>query len=322
MELNIRYDPKNDKEIINVKGFGETLFSLGTNFINFISLDIENILNNEIISNLSENNYKKIISKITTATDGVIIPEIIDTNIFIDISRETINIQQIKEDLTEVLKAYNKFKKLTDFCYFNNEFKDMTPFQKYIYYLHKFEIEKVMLPKQTIISFGLKPKKAHDKLLKNDDILIMLQKNSPFFYFSYNCSTIDEYLTASFLQLIENNYSILKCNNCGKYFIAYNRSDTLYCDRTSPQNDLKTCKKYAIEQAWQEKIKDETDWHCLYRRVYQSLQMKARRNKGHKPSEQKFEYFKEESKKWKKEIKEHTKTDKEFVCWLQSFRQK
>ena len=168
----------------------------------------------------------------------------------------------------------------------------------------------------------MKPKKAHDKLLKNDDILIMLQKNSPFFYFSYECSTIDEYLTASFLQLIENNYSILKCNNCGKYFIAYNRSDTLYCDRISPQNDLKTCKKYAIEQAWQEKIKDETDWHCLYRRVYQSLQMKARRNKGHKPSEQKFEYFKEEAKKWKKEIKEHKKTDKEFVYWLQSFRQK
>ena len=50
--------------------------------------------------------------------------------------------------------------------------------------------------------------------------------------------------------------------------------------------------------------------------------MKARRNEGHKPSQQKFEDFKRESKEWKKEIKKHAKTDKEFVCWLQNYRQR
>ncbi len=322
MILNSRFDIKNDKEIINIKEYGDTVFNIGENFINFISLDMESILSDKFISSLSKKNCKEILFKITTASDGIIIPEIIDINVLIDKSSETINIQQIKKDLTEVLKAYNKFKDLTEFCYFNNEFKNATPLQKYIYYLHKFKIEEVILPKQTINSFGLKPIKASSKLIKSDDILVMLKENSPFFYFCYECSTIEEYLTASFLELIKNNYNILKCKNCGKYFIAYKRTDTLYCDRISPQDVLKTCKKYAIEQTWLEKIKDETDWHCLYRRVYQSLQMKARRNEGHKPSKQKFEDFKKEAKEWKKEIKKHHKTDEEFVRWLQSFRKK
>lgn len=322
MLLNTRFDTKNNIEIININSYGEKTFYLCENFINFISLDLKDILNDTIISSLSEKNYKEILLKITTASDGIIIPEIIDTNVMIDKLSEHINIQQIKKDLIDVLKAYNKFKDLIEFCYFDNKFKNTTPFQKYIYYLHKYKIEKVNLPKQTINSFGLKPIKSASKLIKNDDILVMLKENSPFFYFSYECKNIDEYFTASFFQLIENNYNILKCKNCGKYFIAYKRTDTLYCDRISPQDMSKTCKKYAVEKAWQEKIKDETDWHCLYRKVYMSLQMKMKRNPGHKLSEQKFEDFKKEAKQWKKEIKEHKKNDRDFLLWLQSFRQK
>lgn len=322
MFLTTRFDSKNNIEIINIKGFGETKFNFGTNFINFISLNIEEALNDKIISSLSEKNYKEILSNITTVTDGIIIPEIIDTNVLVDLSSENINIQKMKKNFTEVLKSYNKFKELTEFCYFNNEFKDTTPLQNYIYYLHKSGIGEVILPEQKISSFGLKPLKDSSKLIKDDNILVMLKENSPFLYFSYECSTIEEYMTASFLEIIKSKYLILKCKNCGKYFVPYNRADTLYCDRASPQDATKSCKKYGITLTWQEKIKDEADWHCLYRRVYQSLQMKARRNEGHKPSEQKFEEFKKEAKNWKKEIKEHTKTDKDFVRWLQNYRQK
>lgn len=322
MSLKIRFDTQNNRELIAIENISEKINPLGANFTDFISLDMENILNDEIISNLSNNNYKEIISKITTATAGTIIPEIIYINILIDTSSSTIDMKFIRKSLTEVLKTYNKFKEITEFCYFNKELKDTTPFQKYIYYLHKFKIEEVILPKQTINSFGLKPKKTKDKLLKNDNVLVMLQANSPFFYFMYECLNINDYMTTTFLQLIENNYSILKCKNCSKYFIPYNRADTLYCDRISPQDSSKSCKKYGITLAWSEKIKDETDWHCLYRRVYQSLQMKAKRNPNYPKSKQDFDNFREDSKKWKKEVKEHTKTEEEFINWLQDFRNK
>lgn len=312
MLLKVRFDTKNNIEDIN-----EKKFLLGENFINFISLDIENILNDEIISNLSMNNYKEIISKMLTASDGVILKELIDIE---DISNQN-NIQLIKRDLKLILDTYTRFKELTEFCYFNDNIENMTLLQKYFYYLNKFNIGKVTLPKKTINSLDLKIKSQNAELLKNDnDIILMLQENSPYFYFTYECLNISDYMTASFLQLIENNYLILKCKNCNKYFIPYKRTDTLYCDRTSPQDSTKTCKKYSIELAWNEKIKDETDWHCLYRRVYQSLQMKAKRKPNDKLLNKIFEDFKKDSKKWKKEIKESKKTDEEFLYWLQEFR--
>ena len=317
MTFNVRFDTKNNIENINGK---EIL--LGENFINFISLKMESILNKEIISNLSEINYKEILSKITTATAGIVIPEMIYIDILIEHSKKTVNIQQIKKDLTEVLKVYNKFKELTEFCYFNESPKNMTPFQLYIYYLYKFKIEEIILPKQVINSFGLKPKKASGKLLKDKDIFVMLQQNSPFFYFSYEISNMDEYMTASFLQLIDNNYLILKCENCGKYFIAYNRTNTLYCDRPSPQEPSKNCKQYGKERKWLERTKDEKDWYSLYRKVYQTFQKKAIRNPGHKESKQEFDNFRIDANKWKKAVKEGTKTEKEFMNWLQKFRKK
>lgn len=308
MLLKVRFDTKNDIEDIN-----EKIFPLGQNLINFLSFDMENILNDEIISTLSEDNYKKILSAMLTASNGVIFRELLDI-------KEN-NLQLIKSDLRLILDTYTKFKDLTEFCYFNDNFPNMTLLQKYFYYLNKFNKGKVTLPKQTIDSFDLKIKSPNAELLKNDNyIILMLQENSPYFYFTYECLNISDYMTASFLQLIENNYLILKCKNCNKYFIAYKRTDTLYCDRISPQDNSKTCKKYAIELAWTEKIKDEADWHCLYRRVYQSLQMKAKRKPNDLLLKKIFEDFRIYAKEWKKAIKEGKKTDEEFLHWLQDFR--
>lgn len=312
MLLKVRFDTKNNIEDIN-----EKKFLLGENFINFISLDMENILNDEIISDLSQNNYKEIITKISTASDGVILKELIDIE---DISSQN-NIQLIKRDLKLILDTYIKFKELTEFCYFNDNIENMTLLQKYLYYLHKSNIAKVILPKQTINSIDLKIKSPNAELLKDDnDIILMLQENLPYFYFTYECLNISDYMTASFLQLIEHNYLILKCKNCNKYFIPYKRTDTYYCDRISPQDTTKTCKQYGAEKAWTDRTKDENDWYNLYRKVYQSFQMKAKRNPNNPQLKKNFDNFRADANKWKKVVKEGLKTEEEFIYWLQEFR--
>ena len=312
MLLKVRFDTKNDIEIIDDK-----IFQLGTNFINFISLNMENILNDEIIFNLSKNNYTEIISKISTAPDGAILKELIDIE---DISKQN-NIQLIKRDLKLILDTYNTFKELTEFCYFNNNFNNMTLLQRYLYYLHKFNIGKVTLPKQTINSFDLKIKSPNAELLKNDnDIIVTLQENTPFIYFTYECLNINDYMITTFLQLIENNYLILKCKNCNKYFIPYKRTDTYYCDRISPQDNTKTCKQYGADKAWWLRTKDENDWYNLYRKIYQSFQVKAKRNPNNPQFKQNYDDFRAEANEWKKAVKEGTKTAEEFMYWLQEFR--
>ena len=314
MLLKVRFDAKNDLEIIN-----EKIFPLATNFINFISLDMENILNDEIISNLSKNNYKEVISKIASASNGIILKELIDID---DILNQN-NIQLIKRDLKLILNTYNTFKDLIEFCYFNDNIKNMTLLQKYLYYLHKFNIGKITLPKKTIDAFDLKVKNPNAELLKNDnDIIIALQENTPYFYFTYECLNISDYMITTFLQIIENNYLILKCKNCNKYFIPYKRTDTYYCDRISPQDNTKTCKQYGADRAWWIRTKDENDWYNLYRKIYQSFQVKAKRNPDNPQFKQNYDNFRADANEWKKAVKEGTKTEAEFMKWLQEFRKK
>ena len=314
MLLKVRFDAKNDLEIIN-----EKIFPLATNFINFISLDMENILNDEIISNLSKNNYKEVISKIASASNGIILKELIDID---DILNQN-NIQLIKRDLKLILNTYNTFKDLIEFCYFNDNIKNMTLLQKYLYYLHKFNIGKITLPKKTIDAFDLKVKNPNAELLKNDnDIIVALQENTPYFYFTYECLNISDYMITTFLQIIENNYLILKCKNCNKYFIPYKRTDTYYCDRISPQDNTKTCKQYGADRAWWIRTKDENDWYNLYRKIYQSFQVKAKRNPDNPQFKQNYDNFRADANEWKKAVKEGTKTEAEFMKWLQEFRKK
>lgn len=314
MLLKVRFDAKNDLEIIN-----EKIFPLATNFINFISLDMENILNDEIISNLSKNNYKEVISKIASASNDIILKELIDID---DILNQN-NIQLIKRDLKLILNTYNTFKDLIEFCYFNDNIKNMTLLQKYLYYLHKINIGKITLPKKTIDAFDLKVKNPNAELLKNDnDIIIALQENTPYFYFTYECLNISDYMITTFLQIIENNYLILKCKNCNKYFIPYKRTDTYYCDRISPQDNTKTCKQYGADRAWWIRTKDENDWYNLYRKIYQSFQVKAKRNPDNPQFKQNYDNFRADANEWKKAVKEGTKTEAEFMKWLQEFRKK
>lgn len=300
MQLKVYFDTKNNYEIINKK-----IFPLGENFINFISLDMQNILNDKIISNLSQNNYKEIISNISTASNGVIFKELIDID---DILSQN-NIQLIKRDLQLILDTYNNFKELTEFCYFNDNFDSMTLLQKYIYYLDRSKNEEVILPRQTI---NLKLKR------NNNDIT----ENSPYLYFSYQCLNINDYMIVTFLQLIENNYLILKCKNCNKYFIPYKRTDTYYCDRQSPQDETKTCKQYGADKAWWIRTKDENDWYNLYRKIYQSFQVKAKRNPNDPQHKKNYDNFRKEANEWKQAVKDGTKTEVDFMKWLQDFRKK
>lgn len=60
---------------------------------------------------------------------------------------------------------------------------------------------------------------------------------------TYQCETIEDVCIASLHFLITHKFHIRKCKNCSRYFVAYNRSDTEYCDRQSPYGADKTCKE-------------------------------------------------------------------------------
>lgn len=130
---------------------------------------------------------------------------------------------------------------------------------------------------------------------------------------AYELKDFEDFIVASMTELFKNKKNIKKCENCGKYFVP-KRNDAKYCYNTSPQDENKTCKQYAIEKNYNDKLaKDEIT--ALYRKIYKRLNKDKERNQfgSHIAN---FESFKNEAKDWKQKIKTGKKTNEEYFEWL------
>ena len=141
------------------------------------------------------------------------------------------------------------------------------------------------------------------------------------FNFIYMMNDINSFFIFEVYQILEKEILIKRCANCGRYFIPINRSDAIYCDRASPKDKSMTCKEYGSQKLWYDKLKENKTMK-LYRNIYMAKQMLAKRNPDIKEYQQDFEQYKIESKEWKKDIKDGTKTEDEFVTWLKAVRGK
>ena len=130
-----------------------------------------------------------------------------------------------------------------------------------------------------------------------------------------------DFLVMELYQLLKGGETVLTCKNCGKRFVAFNRSDTLYCDRRAPQDTSKTCKEYGSYFARLEKVRHDEATH-IYKQLYNRLQNRYRRTKtqespeGNSRLREETEQFLISSKEWKRRIKIGEATEQEFIGWL------
>ena len=130
-----------------------------------------------------------------------------------------------------------------------------------------------------------------------------------------------EFLVMELYCLIKSGCTISTCRNCGKLFVAYNRSDTQYCDRPSPQEPGKTCREYGTYITRLEKVRQDEATH-LYKQLYNMMQNRYRRTKspnclqGQLRLRQELEDFISDNKAWKKQMKAGKLTEQQYVDWL------
>lgn len=116
-------------------------------------------------------------------------------------------------------------------------------------------------------------------------------------------------------ELFDKKTFIKKCANCNSYFYPRFRSDTIYCDNLSPQDNNRTCKDFCSQNNYTEKIKsDETIG--LYQKLYSKKNKRASRHSDNLAYLQDFENFKKESKEWKAKVKNGEATENEYIEWL------
>lgn len=139
--------------------------------------------------------------------------------------------------------------------------------------------------------------------------------------YAFRPKSTEEIFIASLYLLFERGFEIKKCANCGKWFIPLGRSDTLYCDRPSPQDSSRSCKEYGTGRLWYDKLK-QNESASLWRKISQTKQKMASRYRDIPGYAEQYELFKVESKRWKSDVKNGIKTEEEFIEWLKSQKEK
>lgn len=229
-----------------------------------------------------------------------------------------------------ILNKIELYKNMIKICYldnsntFFNNISELTPIKKYAYYT-TFQLKNndffKNLPSCNItfsfefLSQGLN--KNLKALIKNDpkSVITELLKKDIYPIYEYNCKTLEQFLQVSFFTCLTKNLNIKLCENCKKYFIAYQRSDEKYCNRISPQNKNKTCKQYANSENWKNNLNKNEELK-LYRRIYMSKQMQTRRNPNDLVLKEKFELWKKNAQQYRNNYIHGKITKDKFLKWL------
>lgn len=137
----------------------------------------------------------------------------------------------------------------------------------------------------------------------------------------YNLPTLDAAVAFELANLSESNIIIKKCENCGKFFIPFNRIDTKYCDRISPNDKNRTCKQYGRERLWYKNLMED-DVIKLSRNINSAKSMRVKRNPDNPQYKEGLDRFRQEDKQWRKNLKAGFVTEQEYKDWLLSEKEK
>ena len=147
------------------------------------------------------------------------------------------------------------------------------------------------------------------------------QKYDNDFYlsFCFNCHIVESACFITLLELIKNDTPIYICKNCGKYFIPSSRKNTLYCNNIYEHG--KTCQEIGAMITYNEKLKKD-EVNALYRKTLSAKKMLANRNPDIPMYLEKYEKWKEEANKFKKDIRQGLRTQEDFKNWIEETRKK
>ncbi len=119
--------------------------------------------------------------------------------------------------------------------------------------------------------------------------------------------------------MLEYGSELVKCKNCGKYFVPRGRNDAKYCLYDSPQNPGKTCKDVGAQLSRAKKERQD-ELTREYRKKYMSLLMRTKRHPDNEKYERAFKKYKSEIIKIRKQFEEQRISKEAYIEWIKSFK--
>ena len=135
----------------------------------------------------------------------------------------------------------------------------------------------------------------------------------------YQCESIEDVCIASLYFLLTNNYNIRKCKNCGKYFVAYLRSDAEYCTRISPHNKKKTCREDGPKRTFAASVNADVVKKTL-KQIESARRMRKHRNPDNWDISQEFDEWHTAMVRWRKNYQSGSISAEQFLEWLEAHK--
>ena len=135
----------------------------------------------------------------------------------------------------------------------------------------------------------------------------------------YQCNSIEDVCIASLHFLIINQYNIRKCKNCGRYFVAYLRSDAEYCTRVSPYNKKKTCREDGPKRTFEASINADVVKKTL-KQIESARRMRKHRNPDNWDIQTEFDEWHTAMVRWRKNYQSGGISAEQFLAWLEEHR--
>lgn len=119
---------------------------------------------------------------------------------------------------------------------------------------------------------------------------------------------------------ISTDTNIVKCKNCGHYFVQEGRSNTVYCSYPLRDNKKKTCKDIGAQLTRANKEKTDVATR-EYRRVYMRYKMMTNRHPNDTAAAEKLSRLTTEVRDWRNKLAHGRATTEEFLAWLEQFKE-
>ncbi len=168
-----------------------------------------------------------------------------------------------------------------------------TYYSNKIFELPKSEITLELNNDEMTINLNDYITKNRNALLYNDDnIYEELNTYNINLIQEYSINSIEDFISVSLIQILQNNIKLCRCENCDKLFISTNKSNEKYC--TYEFKEKKTCRdlSYSIHLK-----KDELS--NILRKKYRTENAKKNRNKHIPKIEEKFQIWYKKAKEQK-----------------------
>lgn len=125
-------------------------------------------------------------------------------------------------------------------------------------------------------------------------------------------------LLFEFAQILNGNSKLVKCKNCGNYFVPMGRSDSVYCQYPLSRHTHKTCRDVGAQRTRMEKEKSDIATR-EYRKKYMRYKMITKRHPDNITAFEQLEELTHDSKIWRKRMKAGEATVEDFLLWLDKF---